>query len=171
MKLRLCGELGFTNADGQPCGYRIGPKAKACPHHGGDPSAARKFQLKGAAASQATKALPVQTDVPVFESPEAVAGWCREMAKTALTRPRVDLKRLAEARQFGGLALTALQLRTQQQLVVALSRLEHGQTAVILLEQMQRAVTTGRLRPLPGRRLLEEKDESDEHGESTARPA
>jgi hypothetical protein len=64
-----------------------------------------------------------------------------------------DLRRVAEARDAAGLALSAHSARTQQQLVDALLRLEHGGAAVALLAQFQNGQASGQRRPLPGRVL------------------
>ena len=72
------------------------------------------------------------------------------MARAALVED-VDPRRLAEARGFAQLALSALSARRQQQLVDALLKLEHGGAAVALLAQFTNDST--KRKPLPGRVL------------------
>ena len=70
----------------------------------------------------------------------------------SMTASGVELWRVSEFR--GGLALKIQleQVRTQQQLVNTLLRLEHGEAAMALLLRLQDGLTKGPRRPVPCRR-------------------
>jgi hypothetical protein len=143
-----CGDRGFRNATGQPCGQTIGGNAPGCIWHVRTPAERSLLALKGGIASRMRSALPASTPEPPFDSPDSIVAWAQRMAHAALTQD-VDPRRMAEARGFGQLALSALSARTQQQLVDALLRLEHGGQAFALLAQLR--VADGPRRPLPWR--------------------
>src|SRR5262249_31698743 len=107
--------------------------------------------LKGGIASRMRTALPATTPEPPFDTVDNIIAWSQRMARTALVED-VDPRRLAEARGFAQLALSALSAQTQAQLVDALLRLEPGGGAVALLAQFTDSDPSKR-KPLPGRVL------------------
>ena len=146
-EIRLCGR---PKDNGAPCGYRL-YGARQCPWHGDGVTQADRtlHATKGAILSRLSRALPATTAEPPFDTEENIVGWSQRMAHAALTQD-VDPRRLAEARGFAQLALSALSARNQAKLVDALLRLEHGGAAVALLAQFQAG--QDRRRPLPGTR-------------------
>lgn len=146
-----CGDRGHVTAAGEPCGQTIGVNAAACIWHSRTTAERRLLALKGGIASRMRSALPASTPEPPFDSPESIVSWAQQMARVALTED-VDPRRMAEARGFAQLALSALSARTQQQLVDALLRLEHGGAAVAFLAHLH--ALPGEPRPLPFRRRL-----------------
>jgi hypothetical protein len=145
-----CGDRGHVNAEGQPCQQTIGVRAAACIWHSRDAEGRRLLALKGGIASRMRSALPATTPEPPFDSPENIVAWAQQMAHAALTQD-VDPRRMAEARGFASLALGALSAKTQQQLVDALLRLEHGGTAFSLLAQIRGRA--GEVRQLPWKKV------------------
>lgn len=148
-----CGDRGYTNEQGKPCGQQIARTAKACIFHMPGEAGQRRAKLtqqKGALAAKMRQALPATYQVAPFNSVESIIEWAHEMAGKVL-KENVDTRRTAEARGFAQLALAAIAARTNQQLVEALLRLEHGGAAFALLARLQDGITGGRPRPLPGR--------------------
>jgi hypothetical protein len=74
------------------------------------------------------RALPATSQTPEFTDYASILAFAREVGRLPLTAD-VDMRRLAEARGAAALALSAHQGHTQQQLVDALLRLEHGGAA------------------------------------------
>jgi hypothetical protein len=146
----ICGDKGHLTATGQPCGQVIAPDAPACIWHSRDAEGRRLLAMRGGIASRMRSALPESTPEPPFDSPDSIVAWSQQMAKVALTQD-VDPRRMAEARGFAQLALSALSAKTQQQLVDALLRLEHGGQAFALLAQLRALPATEARRPLPWR--------------------
>lgn len=149
-----CGELGFTNADGAPCGQNVAAGAKSCLWHDESPKGRRRADLerkRGGISSRAKSALPASYLVKPFDSVDSIIEWAHEMAGKVL-KEDIDPRRTSEARGFAQLAVSAHQIRTQERMVEALLRLEHGGTAIVLLERMQASLSTGTRRPLPGLR-------------------
>jgi hypothetical protein len=143
-----CGDLGHQTAMGGPCQQNIGAKATGCLWHSRNADERRLLALKGGIASRMRTALPSTYQVPEFTDPDSIVAFARELAGMAL-KEDVDRGRVAEARLAAGLALSAHAARTQQQLVDALLRLEHGGGAVALLAQFTAAQTDAKRRPLP----------------------
>jgi hypothetical protein len=147
-----CGDRGHRKADGTPCQQTIGVKAAGCIWHTSSPEGRAAFAMKGGLASRMRRALPASTPEPPFDTVENIIAWAQQMARAALVE-EVDTRRLAEARGFAQLALSALSARTQQELVDALLKLEHGGAAMLLLSRLTNGLNEGRTRPLPGRTL------------------
>jgi hypothetical protein len=153
--------MGFTNADGQPCGQNVAAGAKSCLWHDTSPKGKRKADLerkRGGLASQGKGALPSDYQVR-FPDREAVVRFVEDLAKRALTE-NVDLRRIDTALKAATVALTAHGMAIQEKMVESLLRLEHGGTAVVLLERMQASLSTGIRRPLPGRRVTMSTEET-----------
>ena len=147
-----CGDRGHLTAAGEPCGQTIGEKAAGCIWHTLSAEGRKAMALKGGIASRMQRALPSTYQVPEFASPENIIAFARELVRLALTED-VDLRRVSEARGAAGLALSAFTARTQERLVEALLRVEHGGAAMLLLTRLQDGLIDGRRRPLPGRPL------------------
>jgi hypothetical protein len=157
-----CGDKGFVNADGTPCQQNIAASATSCLWHDQTPKGKRKADLerkRGGIASRAKLSLPASYLVKPFDSVESIIEWAHEMAGKVL-KEDVDPRRTSEARGFAQLAVSAHQIRAQERMVEALLRLEHGGTAVVLLERMQASLTSGQRRPLPGRMVTVPTEES-----------
>jgi hypothetical protein len=142
---------GRPKPDGQLCGWKL--NGRECPYHGdhATPEGRRLLARKGGYLSRMSRALPASTPEPPFDTVDNVIAWSQRMARTALVED-VDPRRLAEARGFAQLALSAHSARTQAQLVDALLRLEHGGGSVALLAQFVNSDPSKR-KPLPGRVL------------------
>lgn len=152
-----CGELGFTNTDGGPCGQTIATGAKSCLWHDTTPKGKRRADLqrkRGGISSRAKSALPANYFVAPFDSIDSIISWSHQMCEKVL-KEDVDPRRTSEARGFAQLALSAHQARTQQQLVDALLRLEHGGAAFALLAQLQSSTAAPR-KPLPWKAIVEQ---------------
>ena len=112
---------------------------------------------RGGIASRGMGALPSEYAV-AFPDRESVVRFVEDLAKRALT-DSIDLRRIDVALRAANVALTAFGMSTQERMVDALLRLEHGGTAIVLLERMQSSLATGSRRPLPGRVLTLPKEE------------
>jgi hypothetical protein len=148
-----CGELGFLNADGAPCGQNVAAGAKSCLWHDQTPKGRRKADLerkRGGLVSRGKGALPPGYAVS-FPDREAVVRFVEDLAKRALTDD-VELRRIDTALRAASVALTAHGMAIQEKMVEALLKLEHGGNSIILLERMQASLATGTRRPLPGLR-------------------
>jgi hypothetical protein len=146
-------KTGHITAKGTHCQQEIGADAAGCIWYVRTPEQRRLLALKGGIASRMQTALPASYQIPEFTSPESIISFAQELARVAL-KEDVDLRRVAEARGAAGLALSAHAARTQQQLVDALLRLEHGGLAVAMLAQFQAAQSDPtKRRPLPPRIL------------------
>ncbi|MHB8510224.1 MAG: hypothetical protein ACYDGR_16535 [Candidatus Dormibacteria bacterium] len=156
-----CGELGFLNADGLPCGQNVATGAKSCLWHDQTPKGKRRADLerkRGGLVSRGKGALPPGYAVS-FPDREAVVRFVEDLAKRALTED-VELRRIDTALRAASVALTAHGMAIQERMVEALLRLEHGGTAIVLLERMQASLSTGTRRPLPGRLVQVPTEES-----------
>ena len=146
----VCGDAGGRNvATGTPCGQTTA-KGRLCVWHSRSPEGRRDLALRGGVASRMMRALPSTYAVPEFTKPESIIAFAHELARLALTED-VDPRRVAEARGAAGLALSGFTALTQARLVEALSKIEHGAAAVMLLNRLQDGPSAGRGRPLPGR--------------------
>jgi len=147
-----CGDKGHVTAAGQPCGQVIAADAPGCIWHTGTPEQRHAFALKGGFASRLLKihALPVGTPDPRFATREEIVRWAERVAGQVM-RGELDPKLAAEARQLAGLALAVRQQESLEALARALSVLENGAGAVLLLERLRDGLADGRRRPLPGR--------------------
>ena len=152
--MKLCGELGFKNQHGEPCGYRIADKArKGCPHHNGDPPGARPFQIKGGIASKMRHALAEDFPLPELTTLDGLEEAGRQLYRLSLTH-NLERWRLTEAR--GALdSLTRLaQVRQQAEyLDLALKTERGGDAAAFLMMLLRDGQAEGARRPVPGRAL------------------
>src|SRR5438132_1390319 len=105
---------------------------------------------KGAIASKMKRALPADYRMPPFDSRDSVVQFAQDLAKRVLTED-VDPRRVDTALRAAGVALSAFAAATQEKLVDALLKIEHGGAAMLLLTRLQDGLTEGRRRPLPGR--------------------
>ncbi len=137
-------------AAGLPCQQNINPKAPACLWHSKTPKQRSLLATKGSIAAKMMRALPASYQVKPFDSVESIISWAHDMADKCL-KEDIDPRRTSEARGFAQLALSAIQSRTQQQMVDALLRLEHGGAAMMLMAKFQQGMSGGQRRPLPGR--------------------
>ncbi len=149
-----CGELGHKTADGKPCGQTISATAKGCIWHSPDRTPEQKHQtaMKGALLAHKRRLLPETSRLPPFDTREHVIKFAEGLARDVLTRD-VDPRRVDTALRAAGVALTAFAQETQEKLVDALLKIEHGGAAMLLLSRLQDGLTQGRRRPLPGRAL------------------
>lgn len=140
--MKLCGAV---TKSGKSCGYRLG-EGRECPHHSGDGSVAKRFQLKGALASQEAQTIP---DLTVdLTSEEGIAQTLQGLSEKAARIKNVNLRRIAEIRQCCNVAVGLRQAAATRELNQSLLRLEHGARAVAVLQQMKAADRI--LKPLPG---------------------
>ncbi len=147
-----CGSLGHKTIHGLPCQQDISHESKGCIWHVSD-AAQRQVVARLAQVRRLThKKLPDEYPVPEFTNLETIVTFAHKLAKVALTGT-VDPRRVSEARQCAGLALSAFQAQDQKRLVDAVVRLQHGEAAVLLLQRMTESVADGRKKPLPGRML------------------
>src|SRR5262245_41910859 len=127
-----CGDRGHVTAQGLPCQQDISAKAPGCLWHSGSAETRRLIASRGGYAVHMKRALPSTYQVPEFGDPEAIIAFARELARLSLTED-VDIRRVAEARGAASLALSAFTARTQEKLVEAMLRVEHGGAAVAML--------------------------------------
>ncbi len=144
-----CGDRGHKTVAGTPCGQIIGPDTPACIWHSRTPEERTTLAMRGGLKSKMRAALPHDYAV-TFVDREAVTRFVEDLAQRALVED-VDLRRIDTALKAASVALTAFGMATQEKMVEALLKLEHGQAAVILMERMQTSLATGSRRPLPGR--------------------
>ena len=105
----------------------------------------------GTMASKMRKALP-DLSIGDLTQDEGILQTLSALLKAAASQP-VDLRRVSEIRQGLGVAVSLRQAAAKRELNRTLMRLEHGEHAVILLEQLRANRT---LRPLPPGRSLKE---------------
>lgn len=141
MSTQLCGK---PTKNGGVCGYRV-TDTNPCPHHSGDGSKARAFQRKGALASQ--EARTVQDVAVDLTTEDGISRTLQNLGHAAATQANANLKRIAEIRKCCDSAVSLRQTTAVRELNKTLLRLEHGEKAVLILEQLRanRALT-----PLPG---------------------
>ncbi len=151
-----CGDLGHKTANGTPCQQTIAATAKGCIWHSPDitDTQRRFYAQKGGEAVRKRKLLPADPTLPpfrmtAFTSRRDVVAFVHDLARRVLTE-KIDPKRVDTAIRAAGVALTAFGQETQERMVEALLKLEHGGTAVVMLERLTEHITTGRRRPLPG---------------------
>jgi hypothetical protein len=148
-----CGELGYVNEAGQPCGQTIGAKAAGCIFH--DPAKrerARAAQVRGAHASRMQRYLPTTTTPPEFQSTESIVAWAQQTARQVLTGA-LDPRAAGEARQLAALTISARAADAQERLADALLRIEHGGASTAMLIRLTEGIQSGKRRPIPGRAL------------------
>ena len=128
----LCGK---PKRDGSACGYRVS-EAMPCPHHTGDGLRAKAFQLKGIVASKMKKALP---DLVIGDLTQdaGILQTLTDVLKAAAASRDVDLRLVGEIRQGLSVAVNLRQAAATRELNRTLLKLEHGERAVVLLEQLK----------------------------------
>jgi hypothetical protein len=148
----ICGNLGFIGRNGQPCGQSINATTKEpCIWHKSTPEERKAVSQLGTMASKMKKALPDLT-IGDLTQDEGILQTLSALLKAAASQP-VELRRVSEIRQGLGVAVSLRQAAATRELNRTLMRLEHGEHAVILLEQLRANRT---LRPLPPGRSLKE---------------
>lgn len=149
-----CGDRGFKTVNGTPCGQTIGARAKACIWHSRTPEERTLMASRASLCKKNRRLLPADfanAMVP-FNSRESVIQFAQDLARRVLTED-VDPRRIDSALRAAGVALNGFAAQTQEKLVDALLRLEHGGAAFALLARLQDGLNEGRRRPLPGRAL------------------
>jgi hypothetical protein len=149
-----CGDAGGRLVTtGEPC-RQTTAMGKRCLWHSRDADGRRLVAIKGSVKAhlQALQRLAVDSPAPSFADREAIVVWAQEMAGKVL-RGELDPRLSAEARGHAQLALQARTAESQERLVEALLRVEHGGAAMLLLARLQDGLADGRRRPLPGRPL------------------
>ena len=135
-------KCSHTTRDGRACPANAvrSSSPAACPMHS---RTALQYQYAGAHASRKLKrpVLPKDYAVGAFDD-----AWRADMAGRVL-RGELDPRLSAEARGYAALEIQARSVEAQEQLVDALTRMEHGGAAVALLAQFRGAA--GQARPLP----------------------
>lgn len=143
-----CGDRGHVTSAGTSCQQTIGAKAKACVWHSRTAEGRRLLALKGGIASRMQRALPADYRMLPFESREAVIRFAEEMARLAL-KEDVDPRRVDTALRAAGVTLSGFAAATQERLVDALVKLEHGGAAFAWFSRLEEGLQDGR--PLPPR--------------------
>lgn len=147
-----CGDKGHKTILGAPCQQPINSKAKGCLWHSRTPEQRKLMSLRGNVIGRLKRALPADYQMIPFDSRESVIRFAEDMARQALTGD-VDCRRVDTALRAAGVALSAFTAATQEKLVEAMLRVEHGGTAMLLLARLTDGLAEGRRRPLPGRAL------------------
>ncbi len=147
-----CGELGHLTIHGQPCGQDISAESKGCVWHTSDAARRKVIAGTGSLKFQSKLKLPADYPVPEFTDLDSIVTFAHQMTKAVLSTT-VDPRRISEARQCAGLALSAFAAQDQKRLVDSILKLQHGEAAVLLLQRMQEGLTEGRRKPLPTRML------------------
>jgi hypothetical protein len=165
--LKTCGQLGFTNDEGDPCGYRIGNKdytaKRPCPHHRKNRTKARVFQMKGAIAAKMRGVLPATFPVPPLSNMNDVKSFTRDLLNWVLKKP-IERWRAAEARGLLGLFVSIEQVEATNRLADAVLTAQHGGLSLTYLNQF---LETGGGKPLPSRvrtRIAPSNDDHDQEG-------
>jgi hypothetical protein len=149
-----CGDLGFTTSLGAPCQQNVGRASKGCLWHSRSPEQRAVLAMKGGLASKMRRAKPADYVMAPWDDRAAVVRFAEDMARTALTED-VDPRRVDVALRAAGVALQGFAAETQEKLVDALLRLEHGGAAALLLERLSSGLASGRVRMLPKRTALQ----------------
>ncbi len=147
-----CGDLGFTNALGQPCQQNIASDAKGCLWHSRTAAERSLLAARGPFVARMKRALPADYQAPQFATREDVLVFVRDLLQWALTGD-IEKWRIAEARQAANLALSVFEAQDQRKLIDAILTMEHGGAAMLLLTRMQESLGTAQRKPLPGRSL------------------
>lgn len=147
-----CGDKGHKTILGRPCQQPINAKAKGCLWHSRTPAQRKLMSLRGNVIGRLKRALPEDYKMIPFDSRESVIRFAEDLARRVLTQD-VDPRRVDTALRAATVALSAFTAATQEKLVEAMLRVEHGGTAMLLLARLTDGLTEGRRRPLPGRPL------------------
>lgn len=144
-----CGEKGFLTKAGLPCGQDISESRKACLWHSKTPEERSRLGARGGLASRMNKVMDASYVMVPFTSRESVIHFAQELAQRVLTE-KVDPRRVDTALRAANVALTAYGAQTQERLVEALLKIEHGGAALLMLARLQEGMREGKRRPLPG---------------------
>lgn len=144
-----CGDKGYTNGNGHPCGQNIAPTAKGCLWHSRTPEERVQLATKGALASKMRKALPADYDLPALNTLDDVEAFLPRLVRMALTE-NLDPWRLREACKALGLKVEIEQVRATKQQAEAIAALQYGKPAVAIVNQYLGAQPSARRRLIPG---------------------
>jgi hypothetical protein len=147
-----CGEKGHETALGKPCEQNIAADAVGCLWHSRTPEQRAVLAMKGGIASRMRRGLPADYQMTAFDNRESVIRFAEDMARRVLVED-VDPRRVDVALRAAQVALSGFAAATQEKLVDALTRMEYGGAAAVLLERLSASLATGRTRPLPGKVL------------------
>jgi hypothetical protein len=148
-----CGELGHKTVRGTLCDQNVPEGAKGCLWHGSTAAERSVLAMKGGLASKMRRALPADFTMAPWDDRAAVVRFAEDMARTALTAD-VDPRRVDAALRAASVALSGFAAETQERLVEALTRVEHGGTAALLLDRLTTGLAGGRVRVLPTKLAL-----------------
>ena len=97
--------------------------------------------------------LPRTALPPDFQSTASIVAWAQETAKKVRSG-ELDAKAAGEARQLASLAIAARVADSTELMAQTLAQVEHGASAVLLLNRFQDSLRSGTRRPLPGLRQI-----------------
>jgi hypothetical protein len=143
-----CGDKGHRTATGAPCQQNIAPAAKGCLWHGSKPEERKLLSLRGNVMATLRRALPKDHQMVPFDSRESVIRFAEDLARRVLTED-VDPRRVDTALRAAGVALSGFAAATQEKLVEALLKIEHGGVAFAWLSRIQEGLQGAA--PLPTR--------------------
>jgi hypothetical protein len=145
-----CGDRGYKTVHGEPCQQNVPKGAMACLWHSRSPEGRRALAMKGSIKAHLARFLPASALPPDFQSTASIVAWAQETAKKVLSG-QLDPKAAGEARQLASLAISARVADATEVMATTLSSIEHGASAVLLLNRLQDSLRSGVRRPLPGR--------------------
>ena len=144
-----CGDLPqkFLTKTGTPCGQIIpDSNTVGCLWHSGDLAKQAEFKMKGKIGAQTAKSIP-ELMIGDLTSDDGISTTLQSLCEVAAMKA-VDLRRVSEIRQALGVAVSLQNTKATRELNKTLMRLEHGQKAVVLLEQLK-GDATRRPTPIP----------------------
>lgn len=141
-----CGDKGhISEQTGRPCGQPISPKAAGCIWHTSTPAQRKAVSELGVIANKIKRTLPNLT-IGDLATDDGILITLQGLTEATAKDKDVDLRRVSEIRQGLSVAVNLRQTAATRELNRTLLRLEHGERAVVLLEQLKGTRT---LRPLP----------------------
>ena len=158
-----CGDRGHLTAQGTPCQQNIPKGSAACLWHSRSAEGRRALAMKGSIKAHMMRFLPRSALPPDFQSTASIVAWAQQTAKKVLSG-ELDPKAAGEARQLASLAISARVADATEVMATTLSSIEHGASAVLLLNRLQDSLRSGARRPLPGMRSLTPSPTTSEPG-------
>jgi hypothetical protein len=144
-RLGTCGEHGYKNAYGLPCGFIPKEGEQACAWHKQDPGD-RNASIAARVETGKKKRIPRGLPDHEFQTTQDIRTTLAAVVKELSTKTTVDTKRLAVVIQACNAANAVLQTEAMKELNETVLRAEGHGPALVILEGLK----AGRTRKLTG---------------------